>query len=406
MKLYRKLRKYDVVCFGGEIIGASFAKKFATLLRKDGVKVIYGGPHATACWKNYIQFFDVIVKGEGEITFNEVLNFLEKGRNLRKIRGIVFSEGKKVINTPERPLIQNIDILRFPERKIPFYKKYLYTNRFLNPVGMIDVSPVDYVITSRGCPFSCSFCYNFWEKYRVRSPEKVIEEIEFLIEKFHIKGIIFADACFTLGKKRTLELCKMLKKLDISWTCQTRIDLVDREILKKMKESGCARIGFGIESCSNETLKLMNKGINFQQVKRVIKICRDEEIPTTGFFMIGLPNEKRKDMIQTLKVSKKIGLNFVSWNRFIGLPQTKLYDILRKHNLIKFEYECGIVPNTLYVNSDEIEKILKQNLSLKTKIYQKIPLYMQKIINDVLLPPEVFFKIKSMIKFKTSPMHI
>ena len=144
-ELYDKLKKYDVVGFGGTCMEAPQAKNVSRLLRKEGVTTIYGGPNATLIWKEYINDYDIVLKGEGEITLNEVLHSLEENKQLDNIQGIVLNKNGKVTETPDRQFIQDLDKLKYPLREIPDFKKYL---RDANP--WLKVEPVDTVVSSRG----------------------------------------------------------------------------------------------------------------------------------------------------------------------------------------------------------------------------------------------------------------
>ena len=175
------------------------------------------------------------------------MNCIENNKPLRDVEGIVFKENGKIINNPDRPFIQDLDKLNYPAREILDLNKY---QRHARPY--IDVYPEDTIVSSRGCPFACKFCSSqyFWKRtYRARQPEEVVKEIKYLINKFGTKGVIFNEDLFTVSKKRVLELCQLIKPLGIEWKCSSRVDTVDEEMIKAMKESGCGSISKDITNC-------------------------------------------------------------------------------------------------------------------------------------------------------------
>ena len=377
-ELYHILRKYDVVGFGGTVYESLQAKNVSSLLRNDGVITIYGGPNAAVNWEKYINFFDVIVKGEGEITTDEVLDCIKGSKSLKNVQGIVFKENGKVSNSPDRPFIQDLDKLKYPAREILDLKKY---QRHAEP--LIDVYPVDTVVSSRGCPFSCKFCSSkyVWRRiYRTRRSEEVVKEIKYLINTFGTRGVIFNEDLFTVSKKRVLELCQLIRPLGIEWKCSARVDTVDEEMIKAMKESGCRAISFGLESCSNETLKMIGKRITTQQSQNAIKLCRKFGIYVNGSFMVGLPNETGNDMSNTIKTSKTWKLDTVDYNRFFGFPGSDLYTLVKRKNLDRYKYNEVILPDTEYVHADKVTRIYNSAFNWKIRLWYKAPLWLRKYI--------------------------
>lgn len=377
-KLYHILKSYDLVGFGGTVYESLQAKNVSSLLRNNGTLTMYGGPNATVNWQKYINFFDIIIKGEGEITVNEVLNCLENNKSLRDIEGAVFKENGNIINNPHRPFIQDLDKLKYPAREILDLKKY---QRHAKP--LINAYPVDTIVSSRGCPFSCKFCSSkcIWKRiYRTRRSEEVVKEIKYLINAFGTKGVIFNEDLFTVPKKRVLELCQLIKPLDIEWKCSARVDTVDEEMIKGMKESGCKAISFGLESCSNKTLKMIDKRITTEQSQNVITLCRKFGIYVNGSFIIGLPNETENDMLDTIKTSKAWKLDTVDYNRFFGFPGSDLYDLVKRKNLDRYKYNEVILPDTEYVHADKVTRIYNRAFSWKIRLWYKTPLWLRKYI--------------------------
>ena len=370
-KLYRILSSYDVVGFGGTIYEYLQAKNVSSLLRNKGTLTIYGGPNATVNWQKYVNFFDIIVKGEGEITVDELLNCIENNRSLRDVEGIIFKENGNIINNPDRLFIQDLDKLNYPAREILDLKEY---QRHAKPY--LDVYPVDTVVSSRGCPFSCTFCSSkhFWKRtYRARRPEEVVKEIKYLIDRFGTKGVFFREDLFTASKKRVLEFCELVKPLSINWVCEARVGTVDEEMVKAMKESGCRAMLFGLESCSNKTLKLINKRITVEQSLDTIELCKKFGIYVAASFMIGLPHETENDMLHTIKTSKTWRLDHINYNRVFAIPRSELYDLVKRKGLDRYDHNDIILPDTEHVSADRVSHICNKALNWKTRLWYRIP---------------------------------
>ncbi len=377
-KLYNVLSEYDIVGFGGTIYEYLQAKSVSSLLRNNGTLTIYGGPNATVNWQKYINFFDIIVKGEGEITVDELINCIENKRSLRDVKGIVFHENGNIVNNPDRPFIQDLDKLNYPARGILNLKEY---QRHAEPY--LDVYPVDTVVSSRGCPFSCTFCSSkhFWKRiYRARRPEEVVKEIKYLIDKFGTKGIFFREDLFTVSKKRVLEFCKLVKPLSIDWACEARVGTVDEEMVKAMKESGCKAMQFGLESCSDKTLKLIDKRITVEQSLDTIKLCKKFGIYVAASFMIGLPHETESDMLHTIRMSKTWQLDIVVYNRVFAIPRSELYDLVKRKGLDRYNHNDIILPDTEHVSADRVSRICSKAPNWKARLWYRMPLSIRRRI--------------------------
>ncbi len=351
-QLYTILRKYELIAFGGTIFEVEEALAISQRLRKEGITTLYGGPDATVNWELYSQYFDIVARGEGEGLFDEIVaNF----NNLSRVKGLVYKEnGRTRINEP-RPLIENLDTLKFPARErvnLGDYARHeeAYTKK----------QPVDTIVSSRGCPYDCYFCSSKWiwgRKYRYRSSDNVIEEMLYMRERFKTKVFYFREDGFTIHRKRLLEFCQKVKNLDMPWLCESRTDALDAEILKKMKEANCVGIWFGIESCSQTTLNLIKKELDLERSQEIIALCKDIGINTGGSFMIGFPHETKEDMFWTGKKSKQLGLNYVFYNRMWAIPKSEMYSLIKEEGLAEYEYANIVIPRTRHVSADEVTDI-------------------------------------------------
>jgi len=183
------------------------------------------------------------------------------------------------------------------------------------------------MVTSLGCPFSCGFCEAGGTLYNPRSPETVIKEIEECYCRFNIREIDIFDYEFTAARERVLKICRLIqeKKMDIIWACRSRVDTVNGELLQEMKRAGCNRIYFGLESSNQNILNRVNKGITLRQIRETIGICRDLDIRSLGFFLIGAPGDTRESIKNNLKFAKSLDLDYVQFSKCLAKPLTPLW---------------------------------------------------------------------------------
>jgi len=190
------------------------------------------------------------------------------------------------------------------------------------------------MITSRGCPYKCSYCSKpvFGYKFRAQSPERVAEEVAYCKEKFGVREIAFYDDVFTLNKKRAYAIADVImeRELKIYWTCETRVNLVDKSLLHHMKQAGCYAIAYGIESASQEILNTLNKGITPEQTEEAVHMSREVGMQTIGYFMIGSPGETPETISETIEFAKKLKLDFAQFAVTMPFPGTQLYDLYLK----------------------------------------------------------------------------
>ncbi|KPJ58403.1 MAG: hypothetical protein AMJ42_03315, partial [Deltaproteobacteria bacterium DG_8] len=260
-KALRYARNFDVIIITLAASNAQGSYRFFSYL-KDKVR-IFMGTHATALADYILEkgYCDIIIRGEPEYT---TLETIENLRNLEGVLGISYRKGEKVFRNEDRPLIKNLDELPFPARDLVDNSKYHIVSFPGKPIAM--------VLTSRGCPFECTFCatHLFYKRNRnVRSPENVVKEVEEIVSKYRINHIFFIDDTFTIGEKRIIALCQLLqeKKLGIEWICLGRVDAVTELMLGEMKKAGCKEVIYGIESASPIVLANIKKNITLGQME-------------------------------------------------------------------------------------------------------------------------------------------
>jgi len=353
-ELFRKLRKYNVVGFGGTIFETKQAVDISCRLNKLGIITIYGGPNATVNWELYLGKFSYIIRGEAEELIDKLLSKVNS-----KNKEFVYKKGAYVSKNINR--IENLNKLKFPDRDLIDLLKYKRIESSYLP----NIFPLDTVASSRGCPFDCTFCsssYIWNRRYTLRSVDNVIDEIKMMIKKYKTKGIYFREDNFTISKKRVLEFCDKIKDLKIKWMCESRVDTLDEEMIKKMKNSGCDAIWFGIESTNNKTLQLINKGFKIETAIKTINLCKKYKIKTGGGFMLGFPHEKKEDILRTIKESKKLGLDIVFYNRVWAIPKSAMYNFIIKNKLDAYKFENIIIPATKYLSADEVTDLYYDNV--------------------------------------------
>jgi len=290
--------------------------------------IILGGAHATLLPKETLTTapeIDIVVKGEGEETIIELLQALEDKQPLDNISGISYRTNDKIISTTTR--FANVDM-----DSLPYLAYHLLPLRKYKPHPPHGRAlPFAAIVTSRGCPYHCAYCSKpiFGNKFRAQSPERVVEEVAYLKGKFAVKEIAFYDDVFTLNKKRAYAIADgIIKKgLRVHWTCETRVNLVDKELLRRIKQAGSYAIAYGIESASPEIINTLNKDITLEQVEKAVRASSEVGLQTIGYFMIGSPGESPETISQTIQFAKKLKLDFAQFSVTTPFPGTELYDL-------------------------------------------------------------------------------
>lgn len=292
----------------------------------DRVKIILGGPHVSALPERTLREkrnIDFIMAGEGERSFAELLDSLANGSPTENISGVYcrnFNEkGEKKKNIPA----YDLDSLRFPDWGLVGCKKYASLINFKNHI--VDLP----LITQRGCPYKCTFCYDLHGKrIRQRSIENILDEIELNMAKYKAKSFTILDEVFTFDRERTMEFCRKIKEKGLnkhlSLGCSTRTDLLDKEMIETMKEAGFNRIMLGIESSSETTLERMKKGIRLDGIRNIIGQLKSKGIITHISVIIGYPLETKKDIRETMAFARRLRPDYLSINILFPYPGTEI----------------------------------------------------------------------------------
>jgi len=332
-----QLAEVDVVGFSFSTPLAEKAFNVAKLVKavKPGITCIAGGPHSTVCPEECLKNgFDVSVIGEGELTFPDLLKKMEQSASFADVRGIAYLENDKIIFTPPRQMITDLDQLPFPARDLVDWDAYLNNDPSVN------------LITSRGCPYNCSFCMPmqekmFGKKIRRRSPANVVAEIEMILQQITMPGVVFGiiDDTFTFSKEYVKSFCAEVesRKLVIKWWCHARVDNIDAELLTVMKRAGCVHLSIGVESGSQKILDFLKKGTKVEEIVRAFDVCNKAEIYTHAYIIVGTPVETKSDLKKTVKLLKRIRPSSVGVSRLTPMRGSYLYDFAEEHGLINIK---------------------------------------------------------------------
>ncbi len=297
----------------------------------ENVKIVMGGPHVTFTPERTMKecpCVNYVVRGEGELTFKELVDTLEKNGDPSNILGLSVNKGDKVKNNPARPLIKDVDTIPFPSYDLLPMDKY-----------EVDGIKFGTIMTSRGCPFNCAFCSSslqFGKRWRGHSDDRVIEELKLLREEYGRKEIEFLDDTFTLNRPRAIRISRRIRDegLDLSWSASSRVDIFTNEVAEALKYGGCHTVYFGIESGSQKTLDFIGKRITPEQSLAAVKKAKAQELHALGAFIIGFPEETKEDIKKTIKFSKKVGVDYAQFTVATPYPGTRLWDYALSRNII------------------------------------------------------------------------
>ncbi len=400
----------DVVGITATTCFADRAYHFADFCRKELSKtVIMGGVHASALPEEALTHVDVVIVGEGEIALLELLLKIEKGHVPRH----------EVI---EGTFIKNIDDLPLPAWDLIDLQFYIHSpENSANTINFVPRStPAGTLITSRGCPYRCTFCYNSKKRAPVRyhSAQRALEEILILQDRYGVKALFFFDDEFITNKPRLRVICNALseKGRSLKWACQARSDQLDEETLVMLKKAGCVMIGLRIESAVQRVLDLLNKQITVEDHIKAIKLCRKVGMKIYANIIFGTPTETREEMMETLEFIERYDLRYVSLAVATPFPGTVLWDTARDMNLLpdSLEYstlDLGTFTICTTMSCEDFFKffhfaVMKTGIIIRRNsfaelfaLFSKAPLkYLKKFISDSEVRQHVFKKLWRRLK--------
>jgi len=393
--------RFDVIGISAYSTQYRYLKTFTMKLKNQypDIPIVCGGPGPTFSHDIILKNtgVDICVLSEGENTFIELI---ENINNPEKVRGVAFLKNGEVALTLKRDPVENLDILPMPNRELFDFEKIINT---ANQVRINSENGNDSytsrraadMIAGRGCPYFCNYCSKTFDGLRLRSVDNIAAEIVELKNRYRINHIAFNDELVLVNKKRTIQFCDKLKTLNVTWSCQGRINQVDREVLIAMKDAGCTEVGYGVESISQNILDAMNKKINAESVVPVVKMTKEVGIKPVIQYMYGYPGENDRTIANTIKFFKEIDYPYVSFTT-TPLPGTKLYEDCKEKGLIADEerylmkLDSGYNMDRPLVNLTDFtdEEFLSKKRKLQIKIIhnylKKRPLtYMRFISNFI-----------------------
>jgi radical SAM superfamily enzyme YgiQ (UPF0313 family) len=323
-----------IVGIGGLVTTYRYVRNLTRFIKAwdPSIKIMVGGSVGGSIFELMITHnpVDVVTIGEADETIKELVPALLAGEDLSGIDGIAFSDGGKPVRTAPRALIGDLDAVPFPAWDLFPMENYL-----AHPVVGLG-RDVD-IISSRGCPFGCTYCYQiFGRKFRARSAENIMAEIAALNDRYRIDFVSFQDDCFIVDKKRVYHFCDLLDEsgLDIRWSCCGRANVVDRELLDRMKASGCVSVNFGIESGSQTILDRYNKGVSVDKAKAAVRLVRDAGLRNPTSFMLGSLGETRETAWETVEFCRDVNIPLQALMLTTPYPGTPLYEEVRSLGLI------------------------------------------------------------------------
>jgi radical SAM superfamily enzyme YgiQ (UPF0313 family) len=313
------------------LFGALEAAKMA---KAAGAITVLGGPQLAIYPQETVAYpeVDYGIIGEGEYAMLGLVDVLGGKTPPQAIQGLIYKDkGSVIINNPA--IVENLDALPLPAYHLLPMERYN---------SIIGDYPTSTMISSRGCPYRCHFCFKqpSDDKIRFRTAKKVVEEMDYLVKQFKVREIMFYDDVLTFSRQHIMDICQEIlrRKLKIKWESPARVDNADRELLELMHQAGCVRLRYGVESADEGILKLMNKKINLEQVKETFRLTKKIGIETFAYFMIGYAHETSKTIEKTISFALELNPDWAMFTMATPYPKTPLYELALKEGVLKNDY--------------------------------------------------------------------
>jgi len=330
------------------------------------VKTAFFGIHVTALDSQSFKehpYIDFIIRREPEYTACDLAIAIGDGTPYENIDGITWQRNGSIVRNKDRKFIEDLDCLPYPaweDINIALYKMPITGEMFL------------LVMASRGCPFSCTFCAAhtlYGKKRRFRSAVRIVDEIVYVKKKFGVSSFLFWAEGFVADKNRVYEICDEIIKrgLKFKWVANSRVDVVDLPLLRKMKEAGCWMIGYGIESGNQDILDTTKKGIMLSQIEDAVKLSKQADLKITAHVIVGIPGETRLHILKTSSFINKLGVDFLQLYCCVPFPGSPLYEQTKKNGCISnndwrmFEQNFCVL-TTPQISAQEVMKLRKKIL--------------------------------------------
>lgn len=373
-------------------------------------KIIFGGHHSTHMYEQLLNHYEIdyVVLGEGEIKLLNLLKVIEGKLPLESVKGIAYKINGRVIKNGSHldDLIEDLDFLPFPysEAQLTLFKKYLpiiyrypieveHLSQFAE---IFEKGKCAMIATSRGCPFNCKFCAAsvFWgNKYRLRSPENIVDEIEFYHKSLGILFFKILDSTFTLIPERSIQVCKELvnRNLNIFFECFSRPESITEELVLWLKKAGCICISLGVESGSKKILHAINKSSTVGTIIKSFSILNKYDLLAEPFLMVGNPGETEVTIKKTISLLRLIKPQRIRISKTSLLPGTNLYRIAKEQGFIDDNFWHTQKPRQYYTFENSLKTLKKWEFSL---IYYDKRIYQLNLL-------KLFFRVKSLVNILT-----
>jgi len=368
--------------------------------------VTMGGYHATFMPEQVLRendFVDVVVRNEGEYATLELVDALENEKPLRNIDGINYRDGGRIVETPKRRPIEDLDALPFPARHLLPMSEYMLFGRKQVLATMI---------CSRGCPMGCSFCASsamHGRRVRFRSPENAADEMERVVDDYKVRMVGFMDDTFTLFPKWVYSFCKGIisRGIDVVWGCTARVDRFNKELLSQMWRAGCRTLLFGVESGNQKILDNVQKGTKVAQARRAFKTAKDIGMHTIASMTLGMPGESKTTIDETIGFAKRVNPDYALFSLATPYPGTKFYELASKMGLIRIKDWTHFTLLTPVIETVDLTlRELQDTQRAAFKEFYLRPNYLfRQLSRDKLLFALVMYKVfKGGLKMKSAPI--
>jgi anaerobic magnesium-protoporphyrin IX monomethyl ester cyclase len=392
--------KPDVVGFSATTISITNAARIAEALKRadEHIITVVGGPHVSAIPERTLAAFsslDYGIVGEGEISFFEFLARLDKGEDVSGCAGLVRRDADGNVHANERtPYIDDLDALPLPAWDLVAD----FPHKFRPSLLTYRTSPVATLVTSRGCPFTCSFCdrSTSGKLGRYHSTESVLRHCRHLVD-LGVRHIIFYDDLFTVKKKRVVELCEafLAEGFDFTWSCNSHPNLLDAATMKLMHRAGCWQIAYGIESGSQKILDVVKREVRLPRMRETLRMTRDAGIRAKGYLMIGHPTETVDTLEETAEFLAEVELDLAQVTKFTPYPGTPSYSRIREYGTFEENWERMNAMQFVFLPHGLTEEILETTFHRLYKTFYSRPDVLRGIVKMVATEPRFVKQLAS-----------
>ena len=341
LKLNKEELKEKIKSINPDLVGITIttpeiqeALEIASIAKDLKKIIVVGGTHLSIFPKEtlFFDFVDYGIIGDGEIPLLKLIEHIQDNKYpLNEIEGLIYMDKEIFMNSIS--IIKNLDALPFPDWSLVNIKDYSRADALFPMVTMA---------SARGCPYQCGFCFRSEEQkvVRIRSAKNIVDEIENLINKHKIKEIIFSNDIITINREQMINICNEIlrRNIKVAWQGATRVNLVDKELLKLMKKAGCKQLKYGVESGDQRILEIMKKQTKLSQVIEAFKLTKEAGMKTGAYFIIGYVGEDEQTMRQTIEFAKELNPDYVMFYPGVPLPKTSFHELSVQDGLIDKNY--------------------------------------------------------------------